>query len=352
MLANGTRRSFNPKPHLKPIDDNNVEIRYAGLSFIAPEKVTFRYRLVGYDRSWVDAATRREAFYTNLPPGNFDFLVQARNADGVWSPKPASLQFVVEPKLYQRPWFVPLLLLTLASAIAAGYRMRIRQLRNRFNLILAERNRIARELHDTLLQGLSGITMQLQALWTKMPPSQEKRTLAEIISDAGHCSAEARQSLWGLRNNTPSNLEFSEKLAKLAREAVSDRPMSLSLKVEPVTLRKFPDTEYQLLRIASEAITNTLKHAAATQLRVALSVVDSVLKLTVEDNGTGFSPDAQSRGGHFGLHGIRERVAEIGGELSIDSSPENGTRVLVFLELPEHFEAGTNRAEAERHQLQ
>ena len=352
MIANGTRLSFNRNPHLKPLDENNLEIRYAGLSFISPEKVTFRYRLVGYDRSWIDAGTRREAFYTNLPPGRFDFLVQARNADGVWSAKSASLQFVVEPKLYQRAWFAPVLLLGLALAIAAGYRMRIRRLRNRFTLILAERTRIARELHDTLLQGLSGITMQLQALWTRMPPSREKRVLAEIIADAGHCSAEARQSLWGLRNNTPGDLEFSERLAKLAREAVSDRPMSLSLKVEPVTLRKFPDAEYQLLRIASEAITNALKHAAASQLCVALSVVDRVLKLTVEDNGTGFSPDVKPPGGHFGLHGMRERVEEIGGELSIDSSPENGTRVLVFLELPEDFEARSNPAEAETHQLQ
>ena len=238
-----------------------MEIRYAGLSFVSPEKVTFRYRLFGYDKAWVDAGTRREAFYTNLPPGNFEFRVQARNADGVWSTEPALLRFVVEPKLYQRWWFFPLLLLLLVLTIAAGWRIRIRQLRTRFNHVLAERNRIARELHDTLLQGLAGVTMQLQALWTRLPPSPERRALAEIISDAGQCSAEARRSLWDLRNNAAGGLKFADKLVNLARQAVSERNMSLSLRVEPVTLADHPDTEYQLLRIAGEAIANALKHS-------------------------------------------------------------------------------------------
>jgi signal transduction histidine kinase len=322
------------------------------LSFVSPEKVTFRYRLVGYDKAWLDAGTRREAFYTNLPPGNFEFRVEARNADGVWSTQPGLLRFIVEPKLYQRWWFFPLLLLVLALAIAAGWRVRIRQLRTRFNHVLAERNRIARELHDTLLQGLAGVTMQLQALWTKLPPSPEKRALAEIISDAGQCSAEARRSLWGLRNNSTGGLEFANKLVNLARQAVSDRNMALSLRVEPVTLRDYPDTEYQLLRIAGEAIANALKHSQATQLSVNLHLTHDVLVLAIEDDGVGFSTLAKPAGEHFGLQGMRERAAEIGAEILVESSPESGTRIEVSLRLPDDFRTRGNLETVAAHQLQ
>ncbi len=352
MLINGTRLPLYQDLRLKPRETNNVEIRYAGLSFISPEKVTFRYQLVGYDKAWLDAGTRREAFYTNLPPRNFEFRVEARNADGVWSAQPAVLKFIVEPKLYQRRWFFPLLLLLLALAITAGWRVRIRQLRTRFNHVLAERNRIARELHDTLLQGLAGVTMQLQALWTRMPPSSEKRALADIISDAGQCSAEARRSLWGLRNNSTGALEFANKLVNLARQAVSDKNMALSLRVEPVSLRDYPDTEYQLLRIAGEAIANTLKHSGATQLSINLHVIEGVLALAIEDDGIGFSTFAKPAPEHFGLQGMRERAAEIGAEISVESSPESGTRIEISLRLPDDFRPPSNRETVAAHQLQ
>lgn len=352
LLINGTRLPLYGQLQIKPHETNNVEIRYAGLSFVSPEKITFRYRLFGYDKAWVDAGTRREAFYTNLPPGNFEFRVQARNADGVWSTEPALLRFVVEPKLYQRWWFFPVLLLLLALAIAAGWRIRIRQLRTRFNHVLAERNRIARELHDTLLQGLAGVTMQLQALWTRLPPSAEKRALGEIISDAGQCSAEARRSLWDLRNNTAGGLKFADKLVNLARQAVSEKNMSLSLRVEPVTLVDHPDTEYQLLRIAGEAIANTLKHSGARQLALELHLTGEVLVLAIEDDGVGFSIPAKPAEQHFGLQGMRERAAEIGAEISVESSPENGSRIEVSLPLAGNFRLAGNRDTVTAHQLQ
>ena len=333
MLINGKRFSPPGEPHLKPSDPNNVEIRYAGLSFISPEKVGFRYRLAGYERVWTDAGARREAFYTNLPPGRFEFQVEAKNADGIWSPQPAVLQFVVEPKLYQRWWFFPVLVLALGLTAATWYRFRIRRLRSRFVLVLAERNRIARELHDTLLQGLSGITMQMQAVWAKLPHSPEKRALGEIINDAGRCSTEARQSLWGLRNNAERATQFSEKLIELARQGVGDKRLGLSFNVEPVALNDHPEVEYQLLRIAGEALSNTLRHASATQVGFSLHAAKGVLCLGVEDDGIGFSTSVQQTGGHYGLQGMRERAAEIGAELSIASSPGHGTAVLVSVPL-------------------
>ncbi len=294
LIVNGKRLAPASVPHLPPYEINNIEIRYAGLTFISPEKVTFRYRLEGYDRAWMDANERRAAFYTNLPPGNFEFRVEARNSDGVWSSRPASLAFVVEPRFYQRRWFFPLAAIALALAVLAGFRIRIRRLRHRFQLILAERNRIARELHDTLLQGLSGITMQMQALWARLPPSREREILNDIIRDAGACSAESRQSLWGLRTSTQNESDFSDKLVKLARDAVAGGNISLSLAVEPVSMAEQPEAEYQLLRIAQEAVSNSLKHAAALHLTVRLDTRDGVLHLLIDDDGLGFASSGRA----------------------------------------------------------
>ncbi len=352
ILVDGERSEPAGQLRIQPGQAKNIELRYAGLSFVSPEKVTFRYRLEGYDRVWIDAGTRREAFYTNLPPGPFVFRVEARNADGVWSAQPASLAFIVEPLLYQRRWFFPVLALLAGLLVLAGLRLRIRRLKQRFSLVLAERNRIARELHDTLLQGLSGITMQMQALWTKLPPSSERDQLNGIICDAGRCSKEARQSLWGLRAPAPAALSFSQKLIELARQSVAGRRISLSEQVDPINLSATPDTEYQLLRIAREAISNALQHAGALHLAIKLDQIEKTLRLTIEDDGFGFNHVDQPPRGHFGLQGMRERAAEIGAELSIASAPGRGTRVTVSLPLsvsPEpQSPTGTHRASTER----
>ena len=314
------------------------------MSFVSPEKVRFRYKLEGHDRSWVDAGERREAFYTNLPPGQFQFRVEARNADGVWSKQPVSLGFLVEPRVYQHWWFFPLVVLATSLLVLAGFRIRIRRLRQRFGLVLAERNRIARELHDTLLQGLSGITMQLQALWTKLPQSREKHQLASIIEDAGKCSAEARQSLWGLRGGQPTGLTFSEKLRDLAQQTVGGRHILLSLSIERVSLRELPDAEYQLLRIAQEAMANTIRHAGALRLSVSLRMDDGLLCLSIEDDGLGFNTTGQQAG-------MRERAAEIGAEFSVISSPESGTRIRIVLPFAQTFDRASNLPALDAHQL-
>ena len=137
------------------------------------KRSTFRYMLQGFDKNWIEAGTRREAFFTNLPPGHFRFKVQARNADSIPSTRSAAIDFVIEPLIYQRPGFWAFLAGCVALLIAIGYRLRIRRLQSQFDLVLAERGRIARELHDTLLQGLAGVTMQLQALWTRLPLSRD-----------------------------------------------------------------------------------------------------------------------------------------------------------------------------------
>ena len=340
-LSNGRRVQSGSGELELSASERNLEIRYAGLSFISPEKVTFQYILDGYERSWTDAGSRREAFFTNLPPGHFRFQVKTRNADGIWSKQPAVLRLEVEPRFYQRLWFFPSVGALLAGLVFLGYRARIRRLRETFDVVLSERNRIARELHDTLLQGLSGITMQLQALWTKLPYSRERETLAEIITDAGRCSKEARRSLWGLRTLGTGTLGFGEKLNAIARQSIGARPVSLILQLQPVSLRAFPEIEYQLLRMVQEVVSNTVAHARATTVTIRLSVENGELHLALEDDGIGFTPEEQqSPFGHFGLIGMRERADEIDARLIVTSGEGAGTRITISVPLPIREEIG------------
>ena len=169
--VNGERLAPGAIGALAP-DRNNVEFSYTGVSFVVPTRITFRYQLEGFDKTWVDAGTRRQTFYTNLPPGRFRFRVSACNPDNTCGEAPSAVAFEIEPRYYQRAWFLPLCV-GARSALAgwSGYRLRIRRLRAKFDLILAERGRIARELHDTLIQGFAGITMAMQALASRLPTS-------------------------------------------------------------------------------------------------------------------------------------------------------------------------------------
>lgn len=344
VIVNG-RRVFSKEKQLilNPLE-RNVEIRYAGLSFVSPEKVSFQYKLDGFDKSWTDAGSRREAFFTNLPPGSFQFKIRARNADGIWSREDASLAFAVEPRLYQRVLFFPVLISVSGLIVATVYRARVHRLRQTFNLVLSERSRIARELHDTLLQGLSGVTMQLQALWTRLPPSKEKTMLAEIIVDASKASQEARRSLWDLRTFGPGSLLFSDKLEKMASQTATEQSLSLVLDLAPVSLHGFPEIEYQLLRIVGEALSNTSAHAQAKRLTIRLALLNRKMRLVIADDGNGFTPGEQQPDGHFGLVGMHERADEIGADLTITSSPGCGTIVSLELSLRKPPESAESNA--------
>ena len=352
VVVNGQRSRTFGDLKLQPWLHNVVEIRYAGLSFVSPEKVSFRYILDGYDRTWTDAGTRREAFFTNLPPGAFSFRVIARNADGVWGSRPAMLRFIVEPRFYQHIWFFPLLIALAAAAVAAWYRMRVRQLQRGFDLVLAERSRIARELHDTLLQGLSGVTMQLQALWTRLPVSREKSTLSEIIADAGKASREARQSIWGLRESGAEPVGFVERIEKLVREAPASHSIALSLRFGSVPQHLPPEMAYQLLRIIREAVANALRHADARRLTLSVFGSAGEIRILIEDDGVGFSTDPkEQRFGHFGLIGMRERADEIDAELTVISKPGQGTIVSIQVPIANRTSPESNPAATVEHHL-
>jgi signal transduction histidine kinase len=312
----------------------NVEFNYTGLSYVAPARLTFRYILEGYDKDWIDAGTRREAYYTNLPPRTYRFRVTACNGDGVCNEAGSVVEFTLAPHFYQRIWFIPALVLLAALIAWAAYQLRIRDIRKRYDLIVAERSRIARELHDTLIQGFSGITMELQALLARLRSAEERSRLQEIIQDCATALRETRRSVAGLRRAPESESGLAGSIAQAARQITETKDVRLRLKLGKSPAGLSPDIEYNLLRIACEAISNSVKHSGARTIDVALETGAEVLRLAVSDDGSGFhAENGHTRTGHYGLIGMRERAAQIGAELELDSVPGRGTTVRLTMPL-------------------
>jgi signal transduction histidine kinase/ligand-binding sensor domain-containing protein len=326
VTVNGERESPSEVAHLAP-GRKNLEFRYTGLSFLQPTRITFRYMLEGFDKTWIDASTRREAIYTNLPPGTFRFRVIACNVDGTCNDSGASVSFGLASHYYQRIWFFPLLALLTAAGIWVLYQLRMSRLREQFHLILAERNRIARELHDTLIQGLSGITMEMQALAARMRNPNERASLDDIIADAGTCLKETRRSVAGLRSGGSG---LANAIEQAARQLTEAKDIRLKLKLENKPSGLAPDIEYNLVRIAQEAVTNSVKHSGARNVEVALDFTPKALHLSVRDDGAGFE-NKNGKSGHYGLIGMKERASHIGADLELASAPGRGTVVSVVL---------------------
>jgi signal transduction histidine kinase/ligand-binding sensor domain-containing protein len=331
ITVNGERQSPRAIGVL-PAGRNNVEFSYTAVSFIQPTRIAFRYQLQGFDKAWVDAGSRRQAFYTNLPPGRFRFVVSACNPDNACSEIPNAVSFSIEPRYYQRAWFIPLCAVALGLAGWTSYRLRIRRLKARFDLILAERGRIARELHDTLIQGFAGITMGMQALASRLPDSSTRRTLEEIVADAALSLREARRSLAGLRSRPDTKSGLGVSLAQAARQLTEAQDVRLKLSLSDDRKDLPADVAYNLLRIAQEAILNAVQHSGARTLHVTFESTRNRLRLLVNDDGSGFDDEGAAPVGHYGLVGMRERAAQIGAQFELTSEPGRGTSVLVLLE--------------------
>jgi len=316
---------------------SRFEFHYAGLSFVAPQKVRFRYKLDGFDHDWVDAGPRRTAYYTNLSPGRYHFRVLACNNDGVWNETGAFLDFRLKPHYYQTYWFYLVLAVGLALLAYCVYRWRLRQVELRYDAVLSERGRIAREIHDTLAQGLVGISVQLELVNRLLASSVEsaRAQLDQARNLVRDSISEARSSIWDLRSHAAETEDFATRLAQMA-DAATERSVpkiKVKSKVSGAYRPLPPKTEAELLRIAQEAVNNAVRHAKPAHIAIELRFGARDLQMTIHDDGCGFDgqPHPQSSGpeGHFGLTGMRERTAEIGGALAIDSTPGNGTSVSV-----------------------
>ncbi|MGA2569651.1 MAG: two-component regulator propeller domain-containing protein [Terracidiphilus sp.] len=307
----------------------HFEFDYAGLSFVAPQKVRYRYLLEGFDHDWTDAGARRAAYYTNIPPGKYVFRVQATNNDGVWNTEGAALRFELRPHFYQTIWFYLLLAAIAAAAIVLLLRLRLRRAEREFRVVLGERSRIAREIHDTLAQGYVGVSVQLEVLAELLRQHRVDDAVNNLDQTREYVRdglADARQSIWALRTQDADEAILPVKLRRQA-EAAGGEGLTATFRLFGAYRPLGVETEREVMRVAQEAIHNVKKHAGASELSVQLEYGPETIALEVKDNGRGGAEDAAAAEGHFGLTGMKERAAAIGGTLEVKSAPGEGTTV-------------------------
>jgi len=317
-----------------PTHARRVELRFTALSLLAPRQVRFRYMLDGVDRQWMEATAQRSATYTHLRPGRYRFHVLAANNDGVWNEAGAELMLRVPPAFYQAWWFYGLLVLAGVVTTYAALRARHRRLEARFALVLAERTRIAREIHDTLLQGFTGITLQLQALVARLTHSDGAREQFErVLSLADAALAEARRAVWDMRSPELESQGLVDALLGAARAAVDGSGIELRTRISGTPRRLMPVEDAALFRIGREATANAVKHADAHIIELDLAYHRRSVRLSVRDDGRGILPerDTGAHSGHWGVIGMQERAEQAGGRLTITPAAGGGTEVVVTI---------------------
>jgi len=317
-----------------PAARERITFRFVGLSLKNSERVRYRYRLDGFDQKWSEATANRETTYGNLHPGSYRFLVMASNSDGIWSGAGAGIGFAVQSTLMQTWWFRTLLLAGAGLAILAVYRMRMHQLTQiltvRFEERLAERTRIARDLHDTLLQGFHGITLRMQGVAKNMPAEDPLRNMMEDVLDrADEVMREARQRVRNLRRRTSHANELPNRLAKYGEELSKDHTTSFTLAIVGTPKVLVSTVQDDAYRIAGEALSNAFRHASASRIEVEVNYDSSALRIRVRDDGVGFNKKVLMKGqtGHWGLAGMRERAQAMRAEFNMWSRETAGTEV-------------------------
>jgi signal transduction histidine kinase/streptogramin lyase len=339
IVANGKAYSGTSSVAL-PKHTQNLEIDYTALSLAVPERVRFRYRLDGVDKDWQEPGARRQAFYTNLSPGRYAFHVTACNNDGVWNNDGASLQFSVAPAFYQTNWFLMFCGAALLALMLAVSQWRLRQAAARAQLQMeeriAERARIARELHDTLLQSFQGLILKFQRARNLLPTRPEKamESLDIALEKVEHAIIEGRDAIHCIRTFTPINRDLVGEITALGEElAVTDGRSSLpTLRVvvegSPKIVR--PLFRNEILQIVREALRNAHAHANARNIEAEIRYEEKMLRVRIRDDGVGINHEhlgEAGRAGHYGLRGMRERAAQIGARLDVWSEQGGGTEV-------------------------
>jgi signal transduction histidine kinase len=353
---------------------------YVGLSFAMPQKVRYRYMLRGFDRGWTDAGARRTAYYTNIPPGDYKFCVQAALGEDAFADagggacelepylvtpvglprgvRQASLQFRLMPHYYQTLWFRALAVLAALVLILFVVRRRVLRVEREFAAVMGERNRIAREIHDTLAQGYVGISLQLEILGQLLRRGRTDAAQKHLEQTQGLVREgldDARQSIWALRSQDSDEQNLPIRLRRLVERA-RDEALTATIRVYGAYRPLAQEVEQEILRVAQEAIHNVKKHAQASRLSVRMEYEARALTVTINDDGRGFAsvvlngkPGVE---GHYGLTGMRERAALIDAELEIESEPGQGTTVTLRVPAEEAANGAGSKEFTEQNQEQ
>lgn len=316
-----------------PPDTERLSFAFTATSLFTPANVRFRYRLQNYDSQWTEVLNQRSVSYTHLPPGSYRFEVLATNGDELWSQSAAGLTLSVSQHYYQSWWFITLSVLSIATASWLLHRLHLRGVRREFAAVLGERTRMAQEIHDTLIQGFAGVTLQLRAATRQLPAeaSGTREVLESVLDQARQTLTEARHAVWDMRSPALAEGGLPLVLEQIVSAATSLAPameakVDVQGQVTPIPSR----VERALLRVTQEAVSNAVRHGKPRRLTVSLSYEPSRrIHLSVEDDGCGFVPESAiaAYGGHWGLLGMRERIEALKGRLEIKSAPGQGTVV-------------------------
>jgi ligand-binding sensor domain-containing protein/signal transduction histidine kinase len=344
IFADGAPIALGHAVHI-PGGRQRITFGYAGLSFTIPALVRYKYRLEGFDRDWSDLTAIREAVYTNLPPGSYRFRLMARNPDGVWNGSESSVAFEVDPLFWQTWWFRLSAVLAFAIVTMLVYWFRVYQLTRalsvRFEERLAERTRIAQELHDTLLQGFLSASMQVHVAADHVPDdSSAKPLLNRSLELMRQVIDEGRNVVRGLRTSRTASLDLEQAFARIQQELASGHHASETAEfrviVDGQRRSLHPILRDEVYRIGREALLNAFRHARAKKIEIELKYSPNNLQVLVRDDGAGIDPQVLRTGldGHYGLTGMRERAARIGARFHVYSSAVAGTEI--ELTVPSH----------------
>ncbi|MET0232934.1 MAG: two-component regulator propeller domain-containing protein [Rhodanobacteraceae bacterium] len=318
-----------------PASSRDISIRYTAFSFGSPQKTQFRYKLEGRDSTWEDVGTRREAFYTDLPPGNYVFRVKASDLNGTFGAEDASVSFDVPPLFYQTRWFLALCAIGVALIAYGVFLIRLRQvaerLRQQMRVKSLERERIARDLHDTLLQDTQALVLQFQTVAEDMPAGHPTRQLMERALDhADEILAEGRDTVLELRDPEAKSLNLHDALSQVGDDLSRTETCAYRAIVEGQARRLAASVREEAYRIGREALINAFQHSHANNIELQVSYGAEALVVQVRDDGKGIDPTTIQMGkkpGHWGLTGMRERARELGGRIDIWSGSKPGTEI-------------------------
>jgi len=339
-----------------PASPKRITFEYTGLSLAVPGRIRFRYFLEGFDRSWSEPVATRTAVYTNLGAHSYRFRVLASNSEGLWSESEAAIGFEVEPTAWQTWWFRTSSGALVLLLVWCVYLYRLHQLAKEFNIRLeervGERTRVARELHDTLLQSFHGLLLRFQAATNLLPerPAEARKTLESAIDQAAQAITEGRDAVQGLRSSTVVASDFALTINTLGQELASletnPNAARFHVEVEGTPQNLHPILRDEVYRIAGEAMRNAFRHAQAQRIEVEIRYDERQLRLRVRDDGKGIDAkhlDGDGYAGHYGLRGMRERATLMGGNLAVWSEFDSGTEVELSIPASRAYEASPAR---------
>jgi signal transduction histidine kinase/ligand-binding sensor domain-containing protein len=351
-------KGYAPDSRLSlPAHTSSLQISYTAVSLSDPEAIRFRYKLQETDKGWHEATAATPVTYRNLPPDSYHFSVEASDTNGVWSGAPANMAFTILPVFYQTLWFRSLCMILFLTTLAGLYQLRLRQLARQYGLRLeervSERTRIARDLHDTLLQSFQGLLLRFQTAYALFDtrPSDARDILGSSIDQTAQAITEGREAVQGLRASTVESNDLAQAITtlgeQLAAEASSATSVGLHVEVEGSSRNLHPIVSDEIYRIASEALRNAFRHAQARQIEVEFRYDQRQLRMRVRDDGKGIDATfltAQGRAGHFGLHGMRERAKLMGGKLTVWTAAESGTEIELLIPATRAYAAPPRRS--------